>query len=250
MTNLFEDQNENTDQNSLFTESTSTPANDKNYFEELVGEGRKFKTPEDLARGKLEADNFIKRLQEENQKMREDLAGRASIDDVLKALKEDKAPSTPNTQNREEQATNTHKALSEEEILRLVEQRMQREAQAKQAQENLSYVKNELTKTLGDAAGRVLLQRCEELGLTKAEAEALAASKPKAFLKLVTDTAPSYTPSPHSTANIPSSNRPSNIRTFKDYEKLRKENKTEYWKPATQRQMYKDAEALGAKFYS
>jgi len=45
----------------------------KTSLEELVGEGKKFKTVEDLAKGKLEADSFIAQLEGELKGVKGDL---------------------------------------------------------------------------------------------------------------------------------------------------------------------------------
>ena len=48
--------------------STNTPTGDTNPspLAELVGDGKKFQTVEDLAKGKQESDAFIVKLQDEN----------------------------------------------------------------------------------------------------------------------------------------------------------------------------------------
>ena len=60
-----------TDTNDLFnTKSTSQTVSidpDKDYFEELVGDDKPFKSPKDLARAKLESDKFIEQLKQENR---------------------------------------------------------------------------------------------------------------------------------------------------------------------------------------
>src|SRR4029450_8159059 len=71
MTDLFSDESDiNVDPN-------------KNYLEELVGEGKKFKTPEDLARGKAESDSFIERLQKELHGLRNELKSRLQLEEVV-----------------------------------------------------------------------------------------------------------------------------------------------------------------------
>lgn len=44
-------------------------------FSTLVGEGKRFKSPEELAKAKLEADNHIRRIEEENATLRQKVEG-------------------------------------------------------------------------------------------------------------------------------------------------------------------------------
>jgi hypothetical protein len=56
---------------------------------DLVGEDKKFKTVEDLAKGKLEADSYIEQLKEENRIAREklgELEGSKSKDETVSEL--------------------------------------------------------------------------------------------------------------------------------------------------------------------
>ena len=64
---------------------------------ELVGEGKKFKTVEDLAKGKIEADNFIVRLQQEQAELRAELAKRTTMEQVMESILSSKpvAPVVP-----------------------------------------------------------------------------------------------------------------------------------------------------------
>jgi hypothetical protein len=89
-------------ENILFEEAdpTLTSTTNVNPLEALVGEGKKFKTAEDLARGKLEADNFVKQLQTELATLREDLNGRIKLEEFMDRLeKTPTATANGNSQN-------------------------------------------------------------------------------------------------------------------------------------------------------
>ena len=65
----------------------------KDYLAELVGEGKKFKTDKDLARGKYEADLYVKTLERQldelrndHLKLREDYTARAKLEELLGQL--------------------------------------------------------------------------------------------------------------------------------------------------------------------
>ena len=61
-------------------------ASDVKSLEALVGPGKKFATNEDLARGKLEADRFVARLQEENRQARAEIQRLLDQDTGIKEL--------------------------------------------------------------------------------------------------------------------------------------------------------------------
>jgi hypothetical protein len=63
------------------------PNANKDLVVELVGEGKTYKTVDELAKGKINADIHIKRLEEEAKALREQLAGAKSVEDVLEAVK-------------------------------------------------------------------------------------------------------------------------------------------------------------------
>src|SRR6266700_391496 len=82
---------------------------DKDYFKELVGEGKKFKSPEDLARGKFESDQFIeilKKRQDEMRadylKLREDNTAKAKLEDLIDQLSKKNLASNEDTEVKEE----------------------------------------------------------------------------------------------------------------------------------------------------
>jgi len=66
---------------------------DAGLFTALVGEGQKYKTPEELAKAYTNADQFIETLKEENRKLREQAASAKTIDEVLERMsKQNVAP--------------------------------------------------------------------------------------------------------------------------------------------------------------
>ena len=65
----------------------------KDYLKELVGEGKKFKTVEDLAKGKAESDAFISSVTRENKELRdsykkaiEEVNSRTRLEDLVTKL--------------------------------------------------------------------------------------------------------------------------------------------------------------------
>lgn len=69
------------------TPDEETPPTDvKEYLSELVGEGKKYKTEEDLAKAYSNADNFIETLKSEKRELEAKMEKSKTIEDVLKAI--------------------------------------------------------------------------------------------------------------------------------------------------------------------
>lgn len=230
----------------LFSANT-TPST----VDQLVGEGKKFKTIDDLAKAKIEADAFIQRLQDENKGIREDLNSRVRTEELLETLESRLHEGTnhaDNNQNRNDSPT--------PDIDNLIEQKLTKREAEQSAAKNISTVKNELKKYFGDDYENKLKVRTDALSLTDAELNDLAKRSPAAFLKLVGVTsgqaAPTYSP-PTSSSQTPYNQGNSGERKYKYYQDLRKADPSTYWKPEVQLQLHKDAIAAanrGEDFYS
>lgn len=154
-------------------------------LEALVGPDKKFQSVEDLARGKLEADNYITKIVDENKQLRTVVTAQdrrlASLESKLSIL--DRLETPPNTGNpgvpvqQSQPQTPAAPSLTEEDVLKLVEQR---DVNAK-AQANKVEVDQTLNKVLGANAAGFVLQKAAELGVTPAYLHNLALTSPKAF---------------------------------------------------------------------
>ena len=118
----------------------------------LVGEGRKFKTPGDLARGKIEADNFIEKLKEENTALRalirnsdETKRGTEVMEELLARVSKgtlvDMKPPEGTKPNGQEQGTQPQVLTSRdvEQVYKTMRQREREEANEATAFQKLLY---------------------------------------------------------------------------------------------------------------
>ena len=253
---------------SVFSEEQMTPATQSEQvsaFEEqtspsvlgeLVGEGRKFNDVEALAKGKVEADKFIEQMKRENSALKEDLEKQAYRLGVTEQLKETASASTaelsdPNNNNGGTSNTaSTQPSSSEANIESLVEQTLRKREQESVAKNNIAIVESELAQTYGTEAAAVVQQKANELGLPISELQGMAAKSPAAFMQLMGQSAPKTSPLVQGSIRTEGSTmQASSEKDFGYYQKLRRENSTEYYKPSTQRQMMADAERLGDRFY-
>jgi len=229
----------------------------KNYLTELVGEGKKFKSPEELARGKYESDTYIKlmekrmdNLREDYLKLREDYTARASLEELVDKIdKRQLSSSEPPPAPEVPQPT-----IDPKQIESLVSNKVQEIETSKRQQDNFNTVRAKLQERFGSNYANVLKEQTESLGLTDNFVNDLARNHPTVFFKTFgLDAAPvrENFQSPPRTQQRSDSFAPSvQKRDWLFYEALRVNKPKEYLDPKTQIQMQKDVIELGEdQFY-
>lgn len=251
MTNLF-----NSDPN-----TPVTPDPTKQYFEELVGDGKKFKSPEDLARAKLESDRFIEQLKGEMAGLRQDLSTRLTLEQMM-----DKIAATPKAPNPEpvnnQSPSNGEggvKLTTEEDIARIVEQRLSEAEKLRNQEANLNQVRQLLSEKYGPDFATHLKQAATNLGVGEDFLNNLAKEQPKAFLRLVEAEAPKQQSpaasglfTPPKGQNTPVNGTgfsPSGDRKQSYYDSIKQKDPATYWSASVQNQLHKDAIRLGEAFF-
>lgn len=228
----------------------------KNYLEELVGEGKKFKTVEDLARGKAEADMYIEHfkktqdeLRQDYSRLREEYNAGPTLKELIDQLKNTKQSDIDGThiENEDKSA-----ALDLSKIEELVQSKLQAAKQQEKEEANYSSVQNKLLEVYGPNYVQTLKQKVSELGLTTDFVNDLARKHPKVLFRTlgIEGARPNETfQAPPQSTNRSDPFAPNvNKRTFAYYEKMRKTEPAKYFDPKIQDQMFKDALELGDAF--
>jgi hypothetical protein len=244
----------------VFDSTTTVSEQSGSALDQLVGEGKKFKTVEDLAAGKLKSDTFVEQLEGENKAAREKVAElegaskeKATVADLIEAVR--------NT-NKEDPAG--EQPLSEEAFAAKIKNIMQGETDEQTRKSNREQSNQSvLDKVEGNAdAARVYLEgRAKELRMSVAQLTELGERSPEAFTELMNigPTNKSPTPAISSLDGINTIVTPQGSdevvdghRTKAYYDKLKGEiGITKFWNdPKIQGAMYKDQMALGDKFKS
>lgn len=165
------------------------PSNDaQNVLDQLVGEGKKFKTVEDLAKGKLESDAFIERLTDEQKSLREQLEKLDAAAKEAETLKSvlDKLGHKPNSGSEGKDGNQPNPGP--EEIEKLVSKMLQEREVATSRETNRKRANDELLKRFeGDQskAKEYLDNRAKELGMSTEALGELSETSPQAFATLV-----------------------------------------------------------------
>lgn len=219
----------------------------KDYFPELVGEDKKYKTNADAARAILEKDAFIKRVLDEKRQLEEDLKTRINMQDFLDQVK------TPVRQPTAETVTIQSEAPASELTPANIEELVQRQIAQREADNarsrNLLTVQGRLQEALGDTYSEQVKQRARDLGLDIAYFNDTAARSPQAFFELMGLNRPreELTTLPRGTSNPP--NFVANKKNFQYFNKMRKENPNLYYSQG-QKEEWKLAKEMGADFFN
>ena len=239
---------------------------EESYFEKLVGEGKKFKDPEELAKGKYEADQFIEHLKQQNAELREELNRASKIEEVLATLqKKGDAPANvphdgegsegENEGGKGETGNTSSEALTEERIRSLLDSLLQERQTQEERRKNMEQVQEALKESFGEKVGEVLESRVSELGFASLkEMEDFVSRNPRAFLRLMGiegSKKPSEPAIPNSSVRSEAleSVGKQQRRNFAYYQELRRKNKLLYFSPEIQQQMFKDRLEQGDSFY-
>jgi hypothetical protein len=224
-------------------------------FDDLVGEGKKYSDKEAAAKAIAEKDRFIARLQQEAAERSAALQKYENEKSFLDRLQEVTMQPPPQGQPPVEPPrgpadSRTEKVITDEDILRVVEER-----DAKRSREaNLQEVTKKLAEVFGDNYKSRVQAQASHLGVGTEFLTDVAATNPSAFYRLMEMDKPQspvrdqFAP-PRSVA-APSA--PSGKKDYTYFQNLRKEKgESWYFSPQTQHEIWraaKEAEARGESF--
>lgn len=212
----------------------------------LVGEGKKFKTVEDLARGKLEADAFIQRLQDEAAQIRKELDARLTVEEQLKRHTQAGTPAPAAGDTPQAPASLDEKAIESLLDAKFKERQTADTVKANKAQVDTALLKmfdNDLNK-----ARAAVAQIEQELGIKVSD---IASASPQAALRLFGGSGKGYA-SEHSThTSLSFNNQNGEVKNKAYYDNLKRTMGTGKFlmNHKIQNEMHKDAMRLGADFY-
>lgn len=229
-------------------------------LETLVGEGKKYKSVDELAKAYIHADAFIKSTTRELQEVKEELNIRLDTEDVLKRARQTQSnvDQTPSPQTPVKEAT---APLSNEDLAARIREVTQAERLRETATQNVTTVATRLIEQFGDEnkANEFVRNKAAELGVGVEFLQDVAARSPKAFfssigLETPQPKTPPTTPSRGDVNTEAFRNNGSQVKpgTYAYFENLRKTDPKTYFARDTQVQMHKaamDAEARGESFF-
>src|SRR6266566_36182 len=229
----------------------------KKYYEEYVGPGKKFSDNESLARGKAYSDAYVKILERRMDEMRTDYLqmrdenmAKAKLEELLDQIQKKQTSSNTNTQSERSQ---DKPELDLTKVESLISEKLRLAEVNKKESENFNLVKNKLKERFGTRYQDILSKQIDDLGLTVDEANAWAKKSPEAFFRMM-----KIEDLKQNTQNIlPNSNVRSDsfkpqgekVRRMSYYQELKKTNPKLYYDRNINIQMQKDAIEQGESFF-
>lgn len=178
-------QEEATPQNQPPSGGGGVPNNDP--FADLLGSivnergERKYNSVEEALKGATHAQDFIKQLKEENERMRNELSMKndleeryRNIEESVKKLTSREAPNEPTPQN----------GVSQEELSAIVNNILHTRDVETSSKKNLDTVVSAMLTKFGDQAEKEFYGKAQEFGMTKEGIESLARTSPQAIFRL------------------------------------------------------------------
>jgi hypothetical protein len=237
----------------LFADDQSVSLDpEANYYEELVGEGKKYKDEKALAYSRLVADEHIKKLESEQAALRQELETRMNMEKFLDKL--NSAPLTPAPTNLPPQVEGEQpqvtSALKPEDVARLVAQHVSQMEQQRTASQNTEVAMKKLAEVYGPNYAQKLKQEITNLGVTEDEARALAGRSPAALYRLLGIDAQKPTEGFQAAPRSQATSFPTGKKIgYSHFEELRKKDLREYFSPKVQNEMHRLAHEMGDDFY-
>lgn len=231
------------------TTSVSAPAGDSSLAV-LVGEGRKYRSEEELAKAYLAADEFVEKLKAENKAYREELAKARTMDEVLEAIK-----TAPPADSRGTESNHTNVGVtSAEQIVRIVQEQLTGYETSKSRRENIKTADRLMKAEFGEKASELYKLAAD----TPEKHEAfmkLAEVSPEQFVKLFkqsnnTIESPATGGSSVNTASLSQRQATdAEAGTKLYYEKMRRENPKQYYSQAIQLEIHRAAKNDPDKYW-
>jgi hypothetical protein len=212
--------------------------------DELVGEGKKFKSVDDLAKGKLEADAFIEQLKAEQAELRKQVETmQGSGQTELATLRAELAQLKAQGNKANPQGEHTAPQLSESDLKALVAKTITETEASKTAAQNVNLVNVEVLKVHGsvEKATEAVRAKARERNISVDALKAIAAQSPSAFFAIMgmdgtqtrNDSGALLTGS-----HIPTGQGEPKEGTKAYFDAIRKKNPSAYWKPAVQNRIF------------
>lgn len=229
----------------------------KNYLEELVGDGKKFKTVEDLARGKFEADltvELFKKRQDELRNsylsLKEEHEASARLTDLIDQIKAEKQQLASNTQPKVNEVNS--QTLDLDAVRKAAREEVSLMENTRKQDTNFADVESKLKERYGANYKSVLKQHADELGLTPEDVNSLARKSPNAFFKTFgldeQQRTEGFQSPPRNERRNDNFLSGSPKRSWTYYQDMKAKNSRLYYDAKTQNQMIDDYRALGKDF--
>lgn len=231
----------------LFVDTDPVIDDNVNYFDELVGDGKKFADGNAIAKGKIFADQHIVKLERELAEARAVLQSKTSQEEFLNQLKSltISPPPTPNPANQPP-TREAPKPTETPDIASAIDKILSERSSKEQSDRNLKYVAEVLKANVGPGWSQWLQNKAQELGVSPEYLDNIAKTQPKLFFGAVgvSETPSRQTPTAPAARANPGGSQ-GGRKNFAYYDKIRRERPDFYNTAAMHKEMYAQLEAQG-----
>lgn len=231
---------------------------DKNYFEDLVGDGKKFKDPEALAKGKAAADLYVKFLESERDVMRSSMkeiqetkAASATLAEMIEKVRTAQQIPASSDLPKAKDGEIIPQSMTAEQVAALVAAEVQKTKAIDQAANNANSVYEKLRERFGPNYQTALKDQAQSLGLSTEFVNDLARNHPQLFFRTLGLEEQDKDPfqAPPRNQSRPNSFAPkAKARSWQYWDEMFKKNKDAYFDPKNSLLRYNDMLAQGESF--
>lgn len=220
-------------------------------FDQLVGEGKKYRDQDAAAKAIVEKDNFIEKLKSEAELARQELRSRTNLEELVAKLQRPQEPNreiTPTPRQEPIQGNEPTPVDLKAEVAKLLEEERNKTSR----ENNLNTARQGLKERFGADYNQTLKNIAVELGVTEKFIIDMASTSPTGFFKLVDsvktpDSKVPVTP-PNSRDHNPAPSA-SGRKNKAYFDALRKADINAYLSPKVQNEYHREAMAQGDRFY-
>jgi hypothetical protein len=217
-------------------------------FNDIVGDDKKYKDPDALAKAYANIERHARTLEAENAEARRKL-------DLLEATNQgtnSEPPKQEQPASNDQQAPTPNSTPKADDFRSQIKEEIRALNEQERGVANIEATARKMVDLYGSqaAANEAIRKRADELGVTVDWLRDSAARSPSAFYATMgvpaTGGADRSTPSPNNEVRLRDDG---NQKNFEHYDRLRKENPKLYYSAGTQKEMMSQARKLGSDFY-
>ena len=238
--------------------------NSSDYLEQFVGEGKKYKSVEELAKGYANADKFIESLKSYNEDLKTEVQKRMAIEEFIQKKQdnnEQQPAADPNqgsnpAPTEPEAKPEAEPKVDESDLIERIKAELKQDEEKNKAEENKAAVANRLMEVYGseESVNKAVSEKAAEIGVSVQWLQDTAARSPKAFYSLTGidggRPAPSRpNPAVNTAGDPPRDASKPQPGTKAYYDELRKTDMNKFLSREVQLQYLKDAAADREKFF-
>jgi len=215
---------------------------------DLVGEGQKYKSPDELAKAYANLEAHSRKIEAENAKIRAERDTREAGNTSTKQGQDDLDPADQPDKSPKQEAP---KRSDDVDLRSQIREEVTKLSEEEKLARNLETTASKMAEVYGSPqeATAAIKAKAAELDVGVDWLRNMAATSPKLFFNTMGVDAPQRSTSTPSSGNGARFGQQDTTRNFEYFDKMRRDNPKQYFSAATQQEMLKQARTMGGDFY-